>query len=161
MSLPPIVIIEGPDFCGKSTLAAHIASLGHVYIHNSYTSRRSARLGYERNAGKPRVLDRSWLSEKVYGPVLRPEQPCNWIEDYLMVEVDKPTYIFCMRPFEACYEQQAAEEKEHRYPKRAFKKIWKAYEQEFMEMKLKSPSRVYLFDSDKWINDITGFIQQF
>lgn len=156
-----LIIIEGPDFTGKSTLATNIASRGHVYIHSSYESLRSFRKGFQANLGKPMVLDRSWVSEMIYGPALRPEnKESSWANDRILVERHDPFYIFCQRPFEACYEQQATQEKDHRYPKRKFKWIWNRYQQtaESFQSDMFYKNRVAIFDSDKWINDIGGFI---
>lgn len=156
-----LIIVEGPDFTGKSTLATNIASRGHVYLHSSYESLRSFRKNFTANLGKPMVLDRSWVSEMIYGPVLRPENLGSWANDRILVERHDPFYVFCQRPFEACYEQQATQEKDHRYPKRVFKRIWNHYHVTAQEFQLGMfyKNRVAIFDSDKWINDIGGFIE--
>lgn len=155
-----VICIEGPDFTGKSTLGRHFASLGWFYLHASYEGLRSFRKTFQANQGKQMVLDRSWVSERVYGPILRPDAGQTWTEDCIMTERTDPLYIFCQRPFDACYDQQASQEKEHRYPKRVFKKIWNAYNdvaEEFRTDFYRGP-RTVIFDSDKYIKDIPGFL---
>lgn len=81
MTSQPITIFEGPDGSGKSTAAAEYAKLtGARLVHCGPFPRISegqlgrfyveamlpALLGYQ-----PVVMDRSWLSEPVYGAVFR------------------------------------------------------------------------------------------
>ena len=83
MSKPKLIIVEGADCCGKSTLSRAIAeTLGAVYWH--FTSSKllaPANRDYMVNGlenakdnlalGRHVVFDRFWPSEKCYGPVLR------------------------------------------------------------------------------------------
>lgn len=69
------LIIEGVDGTGKSTLAKRFVELDYKLIHCRYRPHRSGIMGYYRdllssNRGKV-VFDRSFISEAVYGPVLR------------------------------------------------------------------------------------------
>lgn len=76
----PIVIFEGPDAGGKSTAAQLYAkAIGGLYVHHApyprvnhklariyFESMLPALMGYQ-----PVVLDRSWLSEPIYGKIMR------------------------------------------------------------------------------------------
>lgn len=76
----PVVIFEGPDAGGKSTAAQLYAkAIDGLYVHHApylYVKHGLARvylesmlpalMGYQ-----PVVLDRSWLSEPIYGSVMR------------------------------------------------------------------------------------------
>lgn len=156
----PIIIIEGPDFSGKSTLARHLSSLGYFYLHSSYESLRSWRRTFSANIGKPMVLDRCWISERVYGPVLRPNgDPNSWVQDRILVDRHDPIYIFCHRPFEASFEAQK-KDTDHPYGKRAFKKIHAAYGQLFNEFTGDAflKDRTHLFEGDISLNDIPAWL---
>ncbi len=76
-----IIILEGPDGTGKTTLAQRLVKdHGATYIHQGWskgvdwglrhlaTMRRAARLA---SLGKPVVVDRLWLSGEIYGSVFR------------------------------------------------------------------------------------------
>ena len=73
-----LIIIDGPDGSGKTTLAKRLADItGYEYFHFSYpTSPAEKRCMVQKyrdfiknhpNA----ILDRSWYSEMVYGPIVR------------------------------------------------------------------------------------------
>jgi len=73
-----IIILEGPDGSGKTTLAKKlVAQTGYAYIHKSYPKTQEEMenmfqeykelLDQQDNL----IIDRSWFSEMVYGPILR------------------------------------------------------------------------------------------
>lgn len=74
-----VTIFEGPDGVGKTTLAkAYAKAKGHAYYHFgpymgedniAHHYARVLRRAYE--YGENVVLDRSWISERIYGPALR------------------------------------------------------------------------------------------
>lgn len=73
-----IIIIEGPDGAGKSTLASKIKEqTGYMLMHRSQpkTEEDKKRMMDEYvqviKAGKNCIFDRCWYSEMVYGPVMR------------------------------------------------------------------------------------------
>jgi thymidylate kinase len=68
------VVLEGCNGAGKTTFAAHLARQGFVVIHSSSTPEGVDLV--ERYHGilarpDPIVLDRSFISELVYGPMYR------------------------------------------------------------------------------------------
>lgn len=79
--MKPVVIIEGPDGAGKTTMAQALRrKLDAVYVHHgSYQTLRGdqiARLYHQSlepalTSSAAVVLDRSWLSEPIYGEVFR------------------------------------------------------------------------------------------
>lgn len=73
-----LIIIEGPDGSGKSTLADKLhRQTGYQVLHRTQpkTEEDKQRMMDEyiqvMKAGKNIIMDRSWYSEMVYGPVMR------------------------------------------------------------------------------------------
>ena len=103
-----LIIVEGPDACGKTTFAQQLADmLGGVYWHVTCTKTLApAMLDYQLNAvanaqanimnGQHVVLDRLWPSEYCYGPVLRPDQPIDTDRIRFEASALSPIYIFCL-----------------------------------------------------------------
>lgn len=73
-----IIIIEGPDGSGKTTLAELLSKqTGYPVVHRTQpkTEEEKAKMmdSYIEliKSGKNAILDRAWYSEMVYGPVMR------------------------------------------------------------------------------------------
>lgn len=70
-----IILLEGPDGSGKTTLAKSLMSCGFGYIHMSVPRPADEPLSYWlarfKNARGPTVIDRMHWSEDVYGPLFR------------------------------------------------------------------------------------------
>lgn len=69
-----LVIIEGPDKSGKSTLAKEVAkTFGMDYVHFGKPSADPAMdyVTFLKKLSRPTVCDRFYLGEMVYGPMLR------------------------------------------------------------------------------------------
>lgn len=71
-----VIVIEGENKCGKSTLARHIVSLGFKYIKVSQPGPQGAFKEYSDilktlEKGGDYVLDRFYVGEQVYGPIYR------------------------------------------------------------------------------------------
>jgi hypothetical protein len=73
-----IVILEGPDGCGKTTLAKELVALGWVYRHDGLPPKDRDNIAYyleklwiAMNSIEDTVFDRFWLGERIYGPVVR------------------------------------------------------------------------------------------
>lgn len=84
-----IIIIEGPDGAGKSTLANKIKEqTGYTLLHRSQpkTEEDKQRMMDEYiqviKAGKNCIFDRCWYSEMVYGPVMRDESVISYQQMY-------------------------------------------------------------------------------
>lgn len=71
-----LIIIEGPDLAGKSTFASYLPNAIHFtqadkhYMYEAELERAKSELV---------VLDRCWISEKVYGPIKR--QQCTYTDE--------------------------------------------------------------------------------
>lgn len=71
-----VIVIEGENKTGKSTLSRHIVSLGFKYIKVSQPGPLGAFKEYsdillELEKGGDFVLDRFYVGEQVYGPIYR------------------------------------------------------------------------------------------
>lgn len=76
------IIIEGPDGAGKTTLAKQLlrSHPNSKYLHFSYPANEQEAQNYWRvyakallqaDSTKVTILDRSWYSDMVYGPIMR------------------------------------------------------------------------------------------
>lgn len=73
-----IIVLEGPDGCGKTTLARHLVQrYGAFYIHGRVHKdcwkyhTAAVSLAAKKSRDQLVVIDRNWLSECVYGPAFR------------------------------------------------------------------------------------------
>lgn len=72
-----IIILEGPDGSGKTTLAEQLhKQTGYMLLHRSHSTDTGATSLFDEYAqvirsGKNCIMDRSWYSEMVYGPIMR------------------------------------------------------------------------------------------
>lgn len=90
----PVVIVEGPDGAGKSTLARELArQLQAVYTHHGpYAAEDNVAAVYHESLQpalrglRPVVLDRCWLSEPIYGDVYRQGRQRVTVEQRRMLE---------------------------------------------------------------------------
>lgn len=73
-----VIIIEGPDGSGKTTLANMLSTqTGYPIIHNVQPKTPEEKAEMWRSyielikSGRNLILDRAWYSEMVYGPIMR------------------------------------------------------------------------------------------
>lgn len=106
---PKLIILEGPDGAGKSTLGRVLAKhFGGMFFHCTATktlipAMRDYQLNvlenvYENIAfGRTVVLDRFWPSEMIYGGVLRPDNPHGFLWKELEEACNKldAFYVIC------------------------------------------------------------------
>jgi thymidylate kinase len=107
---PVVIVLEGPDGAGKSTLADNLQQLtGYDQIHLSAPVGETA---YELcarhvmsvlNTGNNTIFDRLHVSEPIYGPVARGvdtmgEDGHSRIERVLWNET-RPVFVLCLPPF--------------------------------------------------------------
>lgn len=88
-----IIIIEGPDGSGKTTLAEKLSKqTGYPVVHRSQPKSEEEKLQMLRgyvdaiDVGKNVIFDRCWYSEMAYGPVMRDESVITYPEMYLLEE---------------------------------------------------------------------------
>lgn len=150
-----LIIVEGPDSSGKSTLAKFIAlHMPAMYIHaTGHKSLHVAMQAYHESLlcssvvnlknGHNVVMDRFWPSEHVYGQVLR---PCTSAMNYKLATVVEAvdahpdvTYIFCMDPLiQARYKEEHVNT-DHQYTESEFAAIvgeYRVLREEFIHPKI-------------------------
>lgn len=86
-----IIIIEGPDGSGKTTLAEKLSKqTGYPVVHRSQPKTEEEKKQMMDQyvttieAGKNMIFDRCWYSEMVYGPVMRDASVITYPEMYLL-----------------------------------------------------------------------------
>lgn len=107
--LKGIIILEGPDGTGKTTLGQHIADrYNGTYIHCTYNEEIGKDVfGYHTNVVAKAIadsqkgivcIDRLWLSEMVYGEVFRGGSKWPWQGRMLQRVLNKhcAATLFCM-----------------------------------------------------------------
>lgn len=101
-----IIILEGPDGSGKTTLAEQLhRQTGFMKLRRSQETDKVADLfkEYEQalKAGKNCIMDRSWYSEMVYGPVMREGSAISYPQMYELERLavkNGAIIIHCMAP---------------------------------------------------------------
>ena len=108
-----LVILEGPDGAGKTTLAQALQmDFGMDYTHEGPPPADRDVLAYyfgrlvEAARRAPIILDRFALGERVYGPIIRGldgvgEQ--GWLEMNAVLESLNAVQVVCLPPFEQCH----------------------------------------------------------
>jgi hypothetical protein len=106
MKRHPIIIIDGPDACGKTTWArAYCDRYNGRYIHLTLREKMlehqavSLHMACKWSADRPVVIDRHWISEQIYGGVYRggtqiAQQALNL--DELIVDVIGAVYVIAI-----------------------------------------------------------------
>lgn len=142
---PRLIICEGPDNCGKSTLAKRIAEHFHgVYwrlTSGKGLSEHDAMRLYQQNAldnaeiniremRRVVVLDRHWPSDQVYGPVLRGRPSCSGIEMEARCATLDAVYIYCHRK-NMVEEHAKSKDPDHPYEDSVYEQVVLGYDNFF------------------------------
>lgn len=124
-----IVILEGPDGCGKTTLAEHLVKKFNAeYIHLTWSEDlekvmdeyqlEAIYAAKEISKEKLVIIDRHWLSEIVYSDVFRDGSSWNGLHQSLMYIIDeaKAINVVCfpenINDYHTHYEQLKTEREE-------------------------------------------------
>ena len=160
---PRLIICEGADNCGKSTLAKKLAEAFHgIYwrlTSGPGLSEHEAMALYQRNAldnaqvnirlGRVVVLDRHWPSDQVYGPILRGRPSCDGMVMEDLCEQLDAIYIYCYRA-NAVAEQAKHKDPDHPYEDGVYQRVLDGCE-EFFE-RLRTTQQVVGYPLDNFID---------
>lgn len=134
-----IIIIEGPDGAGKTTLANKIQQqTGYVLLHRSQpkTEEDKRRMMDEYvqviKSGKSCIMDRCWYSEMVYGPVMRDASVITYPQMY---ELEKllakhgALVIHCTGSLQDLWKRCLTRGEDYIVDKDTFTKIYSGYDE--------------------------------
>lgn len=152
---PRVIVLEGADRCGKTTLAKKIADHYHAfYWHMTCTSKLAEAMhDYQMNAienirtnvvefAKTVVIDRHWPSEVVYGEVMRGRNFRESGELFHQALVDLDViYIFCFSR-EALKRHAEDRDPTHPYTDEQYNRIYNGYADLYAQLQEKYPNRV-------------------
>lgn len=142
MTPPPLIIIEGPDCTGKTTLSRYLARVftGAFLFHATAQGKlplamtdyqlnilENARVAM-RELSVAAILDRHWPSEMVYGQIFRPGNPHGFYGDTFARAITemRGIYIFCDRP-DVIEAHSRERDPEHPYDEDKFAQVVSGY----------------------------------
>lgn len=128
MNRPDLIIVEGPDGAGKSTLVERLAGwykaevvhhgpykgkkkLGDTYLSSFVPDSEGTRFAKTKTV----ILDRSWLSEDVYGPIFRGGSRLTVGDRRVLLRAAlgaRGAVIVALPPFETCLKNIAGRAKD-------------------------------------------------
>lgn len=132
-----IIIIEGPDGSGKTTLANKIKEqTGYMLLHRSHhTDAKPDSLFDEYaqviKAGKNCIMDRGWYSEMVYGPVMRDGSLITYPQMYELERLlakSGALLIYCTAPERTLWKRCCLRGEDYVTSKSAFERICKGFD---------------------------------
>lgn len=134
-----IFVIEGPDGSGKSTLARQIAnSTGFKIIHKEQPKTEEEMQSMLQEyidilkSGKNCILDRSWYSEMVYGPIIRGASHISYPDMYRLETIlsrKGALVVYCGAPTNVLWERCKARGETFITQKETLHRISEAFEE--------------------------------
>lgn len=158
-----VIILEGPDECGKTTLAFNLARFFHCSVWHSTACKElfPALPPYHKNImdnirdnlliGNSVVLDRFWPSEVAYGKLFRPDSGYGAFADSFHNEIKKLNYlyVFCMSPSSWGRYKQGHVDPAHSLTREQYRKVWDNYTEIYNGMKNRGEKcLLYVLDTD-------------
>jgi thymidylate kinase len=133
-----IIIIEGPDGSGKTTLAEQLSrQTGYPILHRSHPKTEEEKklmMGEYLQAikgNKNFIFDRCWYSEMAYGPVMRDDSVISYPQMYELerqLAKSGAVVIYCTGPEAALWMRCQRRGEEYIICRDNFKAIYNNYE---------------------------------
>lgn len=135
-----LIVIEGPDGAGKTTLAEQISRqtrypIQHMDRPRTEEDRVKMYDVYMKLAKSKKnvILDRSWYSEIVYGTTVRKETHISFIDMYKLEEAVSKNgggmIIYCTGPIEELWKRATTRGEDYITEKAIFVDICRAYDE--------------------------------
>lgn len=138
---PKLIILEGPDGVGKSTLGRWLARrFNGFYFHATATkalipAMRDYQINLMENIeenvklGRCVIMDRFWPSELIYGSVFRPDNPHGFSYREIEVRCDDldTIYVCCESDTAVARHEAGHKDPKHPYDDTAFRKVCERY----------------------------------
>jgi thymidylate kinase len=137
---PRLILVEGPDGAGKTTLVDFLVSkMGDVYQDRCGIPEGPPLREYLDKAmdgwyarKEVVIFDRFHLGEQVYGPIMRGKDNLGRIKcdvlEYFLTEMFSPVVILARPPFEACREVWSGRlDEEYVHDEDHMLRVWEAF----------------------------------
>ncbi len=139
---PKLIILEGADGVGKSTLGLRLArEMGGFYFHATATktlipAMRDYQINLMENIednaklGRCIVMDRFWPSELIYGSIFRPDNPHGFSFRELEARCDAldTIYVCCFSDTAIARHEAGHKDPKHPYDDTSFRKVCGMYD---------------------------------
>lgn len=136
-----IIIIEGPDGSGKTTLANQLSKqTGYKVIHRvqpkTDEEKQIMMCEYLQTirSGKNMIFDRCWYSEMVYGQIMRDDSVISYPQMYELERLltkNGAMIIYCTDSKPILWSRCLERGEEYITNRETFDKIWEGYKQLF------------------------------
>lgn len=132
-----IIIIEGPDGSGKTTLANKIKEqTGYMLLHRSHQTDANPESLFDEyaqviKAGKNCIMDRGWYSEMAYGPVMRGTSIISYPQMYELERLlakNGALLIHCTAPEQTLWKRCLKRGEDYVTKREAFHKICNGFD---------------------------------
>jgi thymidylate kinase len=166
----PLIILEGPDCVGKTTLGKYLAKeLDGVFWHLTASRTLVAAMqDYQQNTldnakvnineiDRAVIIDRHWPSEMIYGQVFRPETVKDFNHKHLSDQINAMNgiYILCWHD-DVVIRHRKEEDPDHPYDDDSFTKVCNGYQTFYKNYRALNNNWID-YSIPKWGNNLRDF----
>ena len=150
-----IIILEGPDGAGKTTLAEKLKQqTGYTYLRRAQpkTEEDKKRMMEEYiqviKSGKNCIFDRCWYSELIYGPIMRDASVITYPQMYQLerlIAKNGAILIYCTAPEATLWKRCMRRGEDYITKHEDFRKICKEYDTLMYDVPHLIPVTTYVY----------------